>query len=362
MSEGVNPSRRRFIGTAAMTVAAAHFGLTGFAKSQASRTMNLPIEGWMPSLDGASQWLNSQPLTTTGLRGKVVLADFWTFSCINSIRTLPYLRAWAEKYKDQGLVVIGVQAPEFEFEKNVEDVRWAVRDRMIEYPIAIDNDHAIWRAFSNEYWPALYFVDARGQIRHHVFGEDGYERLEIIIQQLLTEAGNGGIDHRIVTVNGRGIEAAADWGSMKSPESYLGYERAERFASPGGLRFNKSRVYADPARLGLNHWALSGDWTAGKEAVALNSAIGRIAYRFHARDLHLIMGPATRGTPVRFRVLINGQPPGAAHGLDADDQGDGTVVEQRLYQLIRQPEPIVDSQFEIEFTDAGMEAFSFTFG
>jgi len=362
MSEEISPSRRRFLGSAAMTVAAAQLSAAGIAKAYASKTVNLPVKGWMPSLGGATHWLNSQPLTRAGLRGKVVLVDFWTFSCINSIRTLPFLRAWAEKYKDQGLVVIGVQAPEFEFEKNVENVRWAVRDRMIDYPIAIDNDLAIWRAFSNQYWPALYIVDARGQIRHHVFGEGGYEQLETIIQQLLTEAGKGGIDHQLVAVNGRGIEAAADWENMKSPESYVGYDRAEDFASPGGATRNKRRAYAIPEMLKLNHWALSGDWTAEKQSVVLNTPNGRIAYRFHARDLHLIVGPITRRTPVRFRVLIDGRPPGAAHGLDVDYQGIGTVVEQRLYQLIRQPEPIADHEFRIEFLDSGVEAFDFTFG
>jgi thiol-disulfide isomerase/thioredoxin len=362
MSDRINPSRRRFLGAAAKTIAATHLDLAGFTKTYASRTLNLPVEGWMPSLGGATQWLNSQPLTTTGLRGKVLLVDFWTFSCINSIRTLPYLRAWAEKYKSQGLVVIGVQAPEFEFEKNIENVCWAVKDRMIDYPIAIDNDHALWRAFSNEYWPALYIVDARGQIRHHLFGENGYEQLEVILQQLLGEAGKSGIDHQLVAVNGRGIEAAADWGNLKSPETYIGYARAENFASPGGTVRDRRRVYAFPAKLKLNHWALSGDWTAGKESVLLNVPDGRITYRFSARDLHLIIGPATRGSRVRFRVLIDGQAPGAAHGLDADDQGNGMIVEQRLYQLIRQTGPIVDHEFEIEFLDSGVEAFDFTFG
>jgi thiol-disulfide isomerase/thioredoxin len=325
-------------------------------------TVRLPIEGELPSLGSATEWLNSPPLTASGLRGKVVLVDVWTYTCINWLRTLPYVRAWAEKYKNQGLVVIGVHAPEFAFEKNVDNVRRAAKEMKVNYPIAIDNDFAIWRALKNEYWPALYFVDARGKIRHHQFGEGEYEQSERIIQQLLAEAGTGGIGHELVSVDARGAEAAADWGSLKSPENYVGYERTENFASPGGAVLDKRRVYAVPARLRLNQWALSGDWTVQKQATVLNKVNGRIAYRFHARDLHLVMGPAAPGTSVRFRVLIDGKPPGAAHGIDVDDQGNGKVTEQRLYQLIRQPKPIADRQFEIEFLDSGVEAFAFTFG
>ncbi len=324
--------------------------------------VQLAIEGELPSLGSATKWLNSQPLTAFGLRGKVVLIDFWTYTCINWLRSLPYVRAWAEKYKDQGLVVIGVHTPEFAFEKDIDNVRRAAKDMRVEYPIAIDNDYAIWRAFKNQYWPALYFVDAQGHIRHHQFGEGEYEQSELILQHLLAEAGIGGIDHELVSVDARGAEAAADWGSLRSAENYVGYERTENFVSPGGAVLDKRRLYAAPARLRLNHWALSGEWTVEKQATVLNTANGRIAYRFHARDLHLVMGPAARGTSVRFRVLIDGQAPGAAHGIDADDQGNGTVTQQRLYQLIRQPRPIADRQFEIEFLDAGVEAFVFTFG
>jgi thiol-disulfide isomerase/thioredoxin len=324
--------------------------------------VQLPIEGELPSLGSATQWLNSQPLTAAGLRGNVVLIDFWTYTCINWLRSLPYVRAWAEKYKDQGLVVIGVHAPEFAFEKNVDNVRRAAKDMRVDYPIAIDNDHAIWRAFNNHYWPALYFVDAQGNIRHHQFGEGEYEQSEMIIQQLLAEAGIGGIGHELVSVDARGAEAAADWGSLKSPENYVGYERTENFASPGGAVLDKRRVYAAPARLQLNHWALSGDWTVENEATALNTANGRIAYRFHARDLHLVMGPAARGASVRCRVLIDGQPPGAAHGIDVDDQGNGTVTEQRLYQLIRQRGPVTERTFEMKFLDPGVQVYAFTFG
>jgi thiol-disulfide isomerase/thioredoxin len=291
-------------------------------KSVAQQTMpagvRLPVEGVLPSLGNATEWLNTPPLTAAGLRGKVVLVDFWTYSCINWRRTLPYLRAWAEKYKDQGLVVIGVHSPEFAFEKTVDNVRWAANDMRIDYPIAVDSDHVIWRAFNNEYWPALYFVDARGNIRHHQFGEGEYQESEIVIQQLLTEEGLVGVSHELVSVNARGAEAPADWESLKSSENYVGYERTEDFASPGGAVLDKRRVYAFPALLRLNYWALSGDWTVEKQSTVLNAPNGKIAYRFHARDLHLVMGPAAPGTSVRFRVFIDGQPPGAAHGIDVD--------------------------------------------
>jgi thiol-disulfide isomerase/thioredoxin len=383
MSEEIDHDRRRLLGTAAMIIAAIALSSIAVSKSWLPFTgtpgetlaenkrgvhqmtpaaVRLPIEGEMPSLGGATGWLNSPPLTAAGLHGKVVLIDFWTYTCINWLRSLPYVRAWAEKYKDRGLVVIGVHAPEFPFERNVDNVRQAAKEMRVDYPIAIDNDYAIWRAFKNEYWPALYFVDAQGHIRHHQFGEGEYAPSERIIQQLLAEAGRGGISHDLVSVAARGVEAAADWGSLNSPENYLGYERTENFSSPGGAVLDKRRVYAAPARLRLNHWALSGDWTVEKQATLLNKANGRIAYRFHARDLHLVMGPAARGTSVRIRVLIDGQLPGAAHGIDVDDQGNGTVTEQRLYQLIRQPKPITDRQLEIEFLDPGVEAFAFTFG
>ena len=258
-------------------------------------------------------------------------------------------------------MVIGVHTPEFAFERNVDSVRLAAKDMRVDYPIAIDSDYAIWRAFNNQYWPALYFVDAQGHIRHHHFGEGAYEQSERTIQQLLGDAGKatGG---ELVSVDGRGVEAAADWSSLKSPEIYLGYERTENFASAGGLLADKRRVYAAPARLRLNQWALSGDWTIGKQPAVLNEANGGVACRFHARDLHLVMGPRERGMSVQFRVLIDGRPPGAAHGIDVDAQGNGTVTEQRLYQLIRQPKPIADRKFEIEFLDSGVEIFAFTFG
>ena len=325
-------------------------------------TAPIPDQAELASLERANEWLNSPPLTAPALRGKVVLIDFWTYTCINWLRTLPYVRAWAEKYRSQGLVVIGVHAPEFAFEKNVSNVRWAVKDMRIDYPIAIDNEHVIWRAFKNQYWPALYFIDAQGRVRHHHFGEGAYEQSEMIIRGLLAETGTGGTDREPVPVDARGIEAAADWGSLKSPENYVGFERTQNFASPGGAMLDAPRPYVFPARLRVNDWALSGDWTVKNQEVVLNKPNGVIAYRFHARDLHLVMGPATPGTSVRFRVLIDGQPPGAAHGIDVDEQGYGTVTQQRLYQLIRQPKPIVDRQFEIEFLGSGVEAFAFTFG
>jgi thiol-disulfide isomerase/thioredoxin len=322
----------------------------------------LPIEGELPSLSGATTWLNSPPLSAAGLRGKVVLIDFWTYTCINWLRTLPYVRAWAEKYRDHGVVVIGVHTPEFPFEHDLENVRRAVQDMRVSYPVAIDNDYAIWDAFNNQYWPALYLVDAQGRIRSHHFGEGAYEQSEMMLQQLLAEADIDGFDHDLVTVDARGAEVAADWRDLRSPENYLGDARTENFASSGGAVVDEPRVYTLPEWLRLNHWALAGEWTVGEQAVALKVANGRIAYRFHARDLHLVMGPATRGTSVRFRVFLDGQAPGAAHGSDVDEQGHGTVTEQRLYQLIRQPKPIADRHFEIEFLDAGVEAFVFTFG
>ena len=332
------------------------------AQPIARAAIKLPVEGEFPSLAGATEWLNSPPLSAGGLRGKVVLIDVWTYTCINWLRTLPYIRAWAEKYKNQGLVVIGVHSPEFAFEHNVDNVRRQAKDMRVDYPIAIDNDFTLWRALNNNYWPALYLVDAQGRIRYHHFGEGEYDKSERAIQQLLTEAGASGIGQELTAVDARGAEAPADWSSLKSQENYVGHERTENFVSPGGAAVGKAHIYAAPARLRLNQWALVGNWTIGKDTVALNKANGGITYRFHARDLHLVMGSAARGTPVRFRVLIDGKPPGVAHGTDVDDQGNGTVTEQRLYQLVRQTGPIADRQFEIEFLDPGVEAFAFTFG
>jgi thiol-disulfide isomerase/thioredoxin len=332
------------------------------AQTMSPNVVSLRVEGELPSLGKATEWINSPPLTPVELKGKVVLVDFWTYTCINWRRTLPYVRAWAEKYKNQGLVVIGVHSPEFDFEKDIGNVRRATKDVRIDYPIAVDSDLAIWRAFRNEYWPALYFVDAQGRIRHHQFGEGEYEDSERVIQQLLAEAGTGAVSHELVAVDARGAEVAADLGTLRSPETYVGYERTENFVSRDGTIADKPHVYVSPARLWLNHWALSGDWTVGKQAIVLNNAGGRIVYRFHARDLHLVLAPATRNKSVRFRVLLDGQPPGVGHGSDIDEQGNGTVAEPRMYQLIRQPTPVLDRLFEIEFLDSGVGAFSFTFG
>jgi thiol-disulfide isomerase/thioredoxin len=335
---------------------------TGEAQQVAPAAIRLPFEANMPSLGGATAWLNSPPLSAADLRGKVVLIDFWTYTCINWLRTLPYIRAWAEKYQEYGVVVIGVHTPEFPFEHDIENVRRAVKDMRVSYPIAVDSDYAIWHAFANHYWPALYMVDVQGQLRYHHFGEGKYEQSELIIQHLLAEAGIGGIAHELVSVDARGAEAAADWGSLRSPETYVGYERTDNFSSPGGAALDEPRVYAVLERLRLNHWALAGEWTVGRQTIALHTANGRIVYRFHARDLHLVMGPAVRGTSMRFRVFLDGRAPGAARGSDVDEQGNGTMTDQRLYQLIRQTGHIADRQFEIEFLDAGVEAFVFTFG
>ena len=358
----VNHDRRSFLRAGAISIAAASVGMIGSVMQQATAAgLQLPVEGEFPSLGSATGWLNSQPLTAAGLRGKVVLIDFCTYTCINWLRQLPYVRAWSEKYGDRGLVVIGVHTPEFTFEKDIENVRPALKSIRVDFPIVIDNDYAIWRAFNNQYWPALYFMDTQGRVRHHHFGEGAYDQSERIIQQLLGAAEKA-TGRELVSVEARGIEASADWGSLKSPEIYLGYERSENFASPGGVVPDKRRVYAAPARLRLNQWALSGDWTVGKQPAVLNEANGKIACRFHARDLHLVVAPRVRGMSVQFRVLIDGRPPGAAHGLDVDAQGIGTLAEPRLYQLIRQPKPITDRQFEIEFLDSGVEVFAFTFG
>jgi thiol-disulfide isomerase/thioredoxin len=358
MSHEISYNRRRFLGAGALTVAASQFGSTGSAAAF-KRTRS---EGPFPSLRGATAWLNSQPLTNTGLRGKVVLIDFWTYTCINWLRSLPYVRAWSEKYRDQGLVVIGVHTPEFEFEKNLDNVRRARKEMRVEYPVPIDNDYTIWRAFKNEAWPALYFVDAQGRVRHHLFGEGEYDKSEALIQQLLIEAGASGVSRELVSVDPRGAEAGADWANLKSPENYVGYQRTQNFASPGGPVWNKRRLYSVPPRMSLNQWALSGEWTMHEQSVVLNKAAGRMTNRFHARDLHLVMGPSVPGTALRFRVLLDGQPPGAARGVDVDEQGHGTITQQRLYQLIRQPGSVDTRQFEIEFLDAGAEAFAFTFG
>jgi len=327
-----------------------------------TRTAQLPVEGAFPALDGASAWLNSGPLTPRRLRGRVVVVQFCTFSCINWLRTVPYVRAWAGKYRDAGLVVLGVHSPEFPFEHDLDKIRSALAGMGIDYPVAVDNAFAVWRAFDNAYWPALYFVDAQGRRRHHHFGEEDYERSERVIQQLLAEAGSVDVDQDLVGLDPVGVALPADWQTLESPETYVGYDRAGGFASPGGLLRDRPRVYVQPNRLGLNGWALSGDWTVGPQITTLNEPGGRIAHRFHARDVNLVLGAQTAGVPVRFRVLVDGAPPGRGHGIDVDEQGEGTVTEERLYQLVRQDGRIADRTFEITFLDPGAQAYVFTFG
>ncbi|MGH8045401.1 MAG: thioredoxin family protein, partial [Stenotrophomonas sp.] len=337
-------------------------------KTGQSAAAALPVEGQLPGLGGAVEWLNSPPLTAEALRGKVVLVDFWTYSCINCLRTLPYVKAWAQKYRDQGLVVIGVHAPEFAFERNLGNVQRAVKDLKITYPVAIDNDFAIWRGFNNRYWPAHYFIDAEGRIRAHHFGEGNYAQSEQIIRQLLREAGHALPDEPAQAMAMQagaprdGVELQADMRNLKSPETYLGHARAENFASPGGQRNDQPADYTVPTTLTLNQWALGGRWTVGNEDAQLQQAGGRIAYRFHARDLHLVLAPGADGKPVRFRVRIDGQAPGAAAGGDVAPDGSGTVDEHRLYQLIRQSGEVGERTFEIEFLDPGVHAYAFTFG
>ncbi len=322
---------------------------------------NLPVEGAAPSLSGAIEWLNSPPLTMGQLRGKVVLVDFWTYSCINCIRTVPYVRAWAEKYRDQGLVVIGVHAPEFAFEKKINNVKKAIDDFRIGYPIAIDNDYKIWRAFENNYWPAHYLIDAKGQIRYHHFGEGNYRQTEQAIQDLLREAGNGLAATTTVTPDAKGAEASPDLKNIRSGESYLGYERAVGFVSPEAPRADVAQAYSVD-RPALNEWGLSGTWTIGPERAVLDQPDGGIVYRFSARDLHLVLGAGATGKPVRFQVTIDGKAPGSDHGADTDADGYGTVTSTRLYQLVRQSGDVEERTFEIRFLDPGVEAYAFTFG
>jgi cytochrome c biogenesis protein CcdA/thiol-disulfide isomerase/thioredoxin len=326
-----------------------------------AREANLGVEGGFPPLAGAAEWLNSPPLTPEGLKGKVVLIDFWTYSCINCLRAIPYVKAWAEKYKDHGLVVIGVHTPEFAFERKIDNVRSAVSELKIEYPIAIDNEYKIWRAFDNQYWPAHYFIDMQGRIRYHHFGEGEYDESERVIQRLLAEAGAEGYSAGLVSVTASGAQAPPDANDVKSPETYIGYSRADNFVSPGGIVEDESHDYAAAAPQ-LNQWSLSGDWTISAEHAVLNKRDGRIVYRFHARDLHLVLGPAPDSKPIRFRATVDGAAPGVDHGADIDADGHGTVGGQRLYQLIRQHGTISDRTFEIEFLDPGVQAFAFTFG
>jgi len=365
MSANVQTGGPAMMKTSDTQAASANTTLPAGTMMRASATAApLPVEGTLPSLTGAVQWLNSPPLTNAQLKGKVVLVDFWTYSCINCLRTLPYVKAWSQKYRDMGLVVIGVHAPEFAFERNIDNVKKATHDLGVDYPVAIDNNYAIWRAFGNQYWPAHYFVDAQGRVRHHHFGEGEYEQSEKVIQQLLVEAGHPeaaqvatGLAQRA-----KGVEAAADGNDMMSPETYIGYARAENFASPGGEARNRARTYAAPSSPDVNDWGLAGMWKVGAEHATLAAPNGRIVYRFHARDLHLVLGPGAAGKPVHFRVTIDGVTPGAARGTDVSADGTGIVTEQRLYQLVRQTGDVADHTFAIEFLDPGVEAYAFTFG
>jgi cytochrome c biogenesis protein CcdA/thiol-disulfide isomerase/thioredoxin len=331
------------------------------AASAARQVAALPDEGPMPSLGGAVAWLNSPPLSADGLRGKIVLVDFWTYSCVNCLRSIPYIKAWAAKYKDQGLVVIGVHSPEFAFEKDIGNVKTAIADLGITYPVAIDNDFGVWRAFDNQFWPAHYLIDARGRIRGHHSGEGGYDRTERDIQQLLAEAGHAAPPAGLVAVRASGTQAAADRKDILSPETYIGYDRAERFVSPGGQTQDEPHLYEAGAGR-LNDWSLSGTWTIGADDAVLDRPDGAVAYRFHARDVHLVLGPAPDGRPVRFRVTIDGKPPGDDHGADVGADGSGVVTENRLYQLVRQKGAVTDRVFSVRFLDPGVRAYAFTFG
>lgn len=330
-------------------------------KSSLQRSDALPVEDLLPSLEGAQEWLNSPPLSFEALKGKVVLVDFWTYSCINCLRSIPYVQAWAQKYRDHGLIVIGVHAPEFAFERNVDNVKSALKRLKIDYPVAIDNGYKIWRSFENEYWPAHYFIDGNGKVRNHHFGEGDYAESERIIQRMLADAGNRSVPGGIVKIGAAGVEAPSDSADVDSPETYIGYDRSKNFVSPGSVVKDESHVYAvgEPK---LNEWSLTGKWTIGHERAQLDAKDGSIVYRFHARDLHLVLGPSTTGDRVRFQVTVDGKPPGDAHGMDVDADGRGEVTTQRLYQLVRMPRPVTDRTFEIRFLDPGVQAYAFTFG
>jgi thiol-disulfide isomerase/thioredoxin len=322
----------------------------------------LPVEGRLAAFDGATGWLNSEPLTPEGLRGRVVLVDFWTYTCINWLRTAPYIRAWAAKYADAGLTVVGVHTPEFGFERDLDNIVAQSRSFGVEFPIAIDSDYGVWRAFNNHFWPAVYIADSQGQIRFHHFGEGEYAMTEMVIQQLLIDAGAEDIDHDLVAVEFHGLEVAADWRTLQSPETYAGYGQSTGFASEDGAAFDRPHAFAARPRLPLNHWDLSGTWTVARHAAILNEPGGRIAFQFHARDVNLVMGPAAKGDSIPFRVYLDGQVANVANGTDVEPDGGGIVNEQRTYQLIRQSSDIQDRRFEIEFLDAGAEAYCFTFG
>jgi thiol-disulfide isomerase/thioredoxin len=322
----------------------------------------LHSETHLPGFEGATGWLNSEPLTPEGLLGKVVLVDFWTYTCINWLRTLGYVRAWHERYVGEGLVVVGVHTPEFPFEHDADNVRWAAHYQRVDYPIALDPDFAVWRAFNNNYWPAVYIADAEGKIRHMHFGEGGYEESEMAVQMLLRESGVESVPEDLVSVADEGFEAQADWQTLGSPESYLGYEQGQNFVSANTAEFDEPQDFGVPERLELNQWALSGNWTLGPGKSVLNDEGGSLVFRFHARDVNLVMGPPESG-PVQFQVRVDGEPPGDSHGLDVDENGNGTLDRPpRLHQLIRERRPVTDRTFEITFLAPGAEVYCFTFG
>lgn len=322
----------------------------------------MSLGGKLAALGNATVWLNSPAQSSGDFKGKVVLVQFWTFTCINWLRTLPYTRAWFEAYGASGLLVVGVHTPEFGFEADLENVERAARELRVAYPIAVDSEYRVWRGFDNQYWPALYLFDPNGKLRHQQFGEGGYSETERVIQKLLRESDASPVTRPHAPIEGLGIEAAADWETLRSGENYLGYQRTENFAQSDHVAAGQSQIYTQPADLRPNHWALHGDWSINQESIRLNQPGGRLAYRFHARDLHLVMGPAADAGSVRFRVTLDGEPPDAAHGGDTVADGNGVSKERRLYQLIRQPKPIVDRLFQLEFLDAGIEAYAFTFG
>jgi cytochrome c biogenesis protein CcdA/thiol-disulfide isomerase/thioredoxin len=340
--------------------AAEHSGPTMMAAQTAQ--MQLGSEGSLPSLEGAVAWLNSAPLTREGLKGKVVLVDFWTYSCINCLRAIPYVEAWAEKYKSDGLVVIGVHTPEFAFEKDQANILKAVHDLKLTYPVAIDSNYAIWKAFNNQYWPAHYFIDKQSTIRYHHFGEGEYDKSEEVIQQLLKENNANIRANGTVQVSAIGVQAAPDLNDVQSPETYVGYERARHFTSPEAVKQDSPGLYTSPSRLQVDQWGLVGKWNVGGEKAMLVTAPGKVVFRFHARDLHLVLGPGSDGKPIRFRVLLDGDPPTGDAGVDVDGQGNGTVKGYRLYQLIRQKGKVEDRTFQIQFLDPNVEVFAFTFG
>ena len=322
----------------------------------------LPVEGRLAPFEGATGWLNSEPLTPEGLRGRVVLVDFWTYTCINWLRTLPYVRAWHAKYRDAGLTIVGVHTPEFGFERDVDNIVALSRTFGVDYPVAIDSEYGVWRAFANHFWPAVYMADGEGRIRFHHFGEGEYAMTEMVIQQLLRDGGAEGVPDDLVAVDPEGLEVAADWRTLQTPETYTGYGQSSGFAQDDVARYDEPQAYDAPARLPLNYWGLAGTWTVARHAAVLTEPGGRIAFQFHARDVNLVMGPAARGASIPFRVYLDGRPATDTPGTDVGADASGTLDAQRTYQLIRQPGPVAERRFEIEFLEAGAEAYCFTFG